>query len=77
MNTINKEVGKKIRNFRKWKGLTVQQLADRIHKSKATLSKYESGDITLDVVTLHQIADSLNIQVEQLLYIEPKQASPF
>ncbi|PYE45690.1 helix-turn-helix transcriptional regulator [Paenibacillus barcinonensis] len=76
MNNINQEVGKKIKNFRKWRGLTVQQLADQIFKSKGTLSKYESGDITLDLVTLHQIADALNIQVEQLLYKEPRHASP-
>lgn len=76
MNNINQEVGKKIRNFRKWRGLTVQQLADQIFKSKGTLSKYESGDITLDLVTLHHIANALNIQVEQLLYQEPRHASP-
>ncbi|MDQ0661329.1 helix-turn-helix domain-containing protein [Paenibacillus sp. W2I17] len=76
MNNINQEVGKKIRNFRKWRGLTIQQLADQIFKSKGTLSKYESGDITLDLVTLHHIANALNIQVEQLLYQEPRHASP-
>ncbi|WKL02973.1 helix-turn-helix transcriptional regulator [Paenibacillus amylolyticus] len=58
MNNINQEVGKKIRNFRKWRGLTIQQLADQIFKSKGTLSKYESGDITLDLVTLHHIANA-------------------
>ncbi|MGM0890574.1 MAG: helix-turn-helix domain-containing protein [Bacillota bacterium] len=75
MNKINQEVGKKIRNFRKCKGMTVQQLANVIYKSKATVSKYESGDIAIDLVTLYNIADVLNIQVEQLLYMEPKQAS--
>lgn len=75
MSTISKEVGRKIKNFRKYKGLTVQQLANEINKSKATVSKYESGDITIDLVTLYNIADALNIQVEQLLYMEPKQTS--
>ncbi|MFK4302997.1 MULTISPECIES: helix-turn-helix domain-containing protein [unclassified Paenibacillus] len=75
MHTINQEVGKKIRSFRKIKGLTVQQLADMIYKSKATLSKYESGDITIDLVILYSIAKALNVQVEQLLYIEPRQPS--
>lgn len=75
MNVINQEVGKKIRNFRKCKGMTVQQLADEVYKSKATVSKYESGDIAIDLVTLYKIAHVLNIQVEQLLYMESRQAS--
>ncbi len=75
VDKINRDVGQKIRNFRKCKGMTVQQLADAIYKSKATLSKYESGDIAPDLVTLYKLADVLNIQVEQLLYMVPRQAS--
>lgn len=75
MDKINEEIGKKIRNFRKSKGMTVQLLSNLIYKSKATLSKYESGDISIDLVTLYKIADALNIHVEQLLYIEPSQGS--
>lgn len=75
MNKVNKEVGKKIKAFRKSKNMSVQQLADAIYKSKATVSKYESGDISIDVVTLYQIADALNIRVEQLLYYDFRQAS--
>ncbi|WP_346353045.1 helix-turn-helix transcriptional regulator [Azotosporobacter soli] len=75
MSKITQEVGQKIKSFRKSKGLTIQQLADAISKSKATLSKYESGDITLDLVTLYNLAAVLNIQVEQLLYLEPRKPS--
>ena len=41
MNQINQFIGEKIRNYRKMKHLTLQQLADRIHKSRATVCKYE------------------------------------
>ncbi|MGE8018508.1 helix-turn-helix domain-containing protein [Peribacillus frigoritolerans] len=75
MNKINQEVGKKIRAFRKSKGMSAQQLADTIYKSKGTVSKYETGDIAIDLVTLYKIADALNIQVEQLLYIEHRKAT--
>lgn len=74
MNSINQEVGKKIKGFRKLRGMTLQQLAGTIDKSRATLSKYESGDISIDVGTLYKIADALNVQVEQLLYMESKQS---
>lgn len=72
---INKEIGKKIRSFRKTRGLTVQALAQKIFRSKATLSKYESGGISIDLLTLYKIAEALSVHVEQLLYIPPKQVS--
>ena len=71
MDAINQVVGRKIRNFRKAKGLTLDQLAKEIYKSKATLSKYESGFIAIDVATLYKIAAVLHVRVEQLLYIVP------
>jgi transcriptional regulator with XRE-family HTH domain len=72
MAKINQEVGKKIRTFRKKRNMTVQNLADLIDKSKATVSKYETGEISIDLVTLYALADALKIHVEQLLYIEPQ-----
>ncbi|MBR0596437.1 helix-turn-helix domain-containing protein [Sinanaerobacter chloroacetimidivorans] len=64
---ITIEIGSKIRSFRKLRGYTVQQLSDLINKSKATLSKYESGQIDIDIITMYDIAAALKIQVEQLL----------
>lgn len=69
MGTISTEIGKKIKSFRKSKGMTVQQLADLVHKSKATVSKYENGDIVIEIETLYGLAEALGIRVEQLLYI--------
>lgn len=77
MERINREIGRKIKNFRKGRSLTVQALADMINKSKSTVSKYENGEISIDIVTLYSIADALNIHVEQLLYIEPKAEKKF
>jgi transcriptional regulator with XRE-family HTH domain len=75
MSLIAVEIGKKIKSFRKSKGLTVQQLADLLHKSKATVSKYENGDIGIDIETLYEIAAVLNLHLEQLLYIPPNNNS--
>lgn len=71
MENINLEIGKKIKNFRRSNRMTVQNLADLIRKSKATVSKYENGEISIDLVTLYSIASALKIHVEQLLYMEP------
>lgn len=81
--TINTAIGKNIKTFRKKKGLTIQRLADLLHKSKATVSKYERGEITLDVITLHELANILSVDLAQLLQMdetitrpESKQMSP-
>lgn len=66
MNQINEFVGSRIRNYRKMKHLTLQQLADAIHKSRATVSKYENGEITLDVETLFDISQALDTTMNQL-----------
>lgn len=52
MSRINEHIGGRIRMYRKARELTLQQLADLIHKSRASVSKYENGEITLDVETL-------------------------
>ncbi|WP_241735556.1 helix-turn-helix domain-containing protein, partial [Streptococcus oralis] len=54
-------------NLSQEKGLTIQELADRLHKSKATVSKYERGEITLDVLTLQELAQILSVDLAQLL----------
>ncbi len=68
MLNIGFEVGKNIRRFRKMRKKTIEELAAAINKSKATVSKYEKGEIIIDIVTLYQIANILKINVEQLLY---------
>ncbi|WP_235839190.1 helix-turn-helix domain-containing protein [Clostridium sp. Marseille-P2415] len=47
--------------------MSIEELAGIICKSKASVSKYERGDIILDIVTLYDIAEALKIHVEQLL----------
>lgn len=67
MDQISKIVGTRIRLFRKERGMTAQQLAEAIHKSKATVSKYESGEIVLDIPTLYEIAGILHLHADELL----------
>ncbi|MEA4920851.1 MAG: helix-turn-helix transcriptional regulator [Clostridiaceae bacterium] len=71
MNEVSLHVGNRIRLYRKAKKLTLLTLSQKIHKSKATLSKYETGDITVDVETLFDIADVLGIKVQQLIDYTP------
>lgn len=66
MSSINTHVGKMIRKYRKAANLTLQQLADAIHKSRATICKYENGDISIDIETLYEISQVLQVSVPQL-----------
>lgn len=65
---INREIGAKIRIYRKIKNMTLEELSKIIYKSKSTISKYETGQIQIDVESLYAIADALEINVEKLLY---------
>lgn len=72
MGKANHYVGQRIQFFRKLKGFTQQQLADAIGKSKATVSKYEKSEISIDVETLNDISQVLGISLAQLTnYTEP------
>ena len=65
--SVLKHVGQRIRLYRKSRHMSTEQLARMINKSKATVSKYESGQITVDVVTLFDIAQALEIAPYQLM----------
>jgi len=75
MSQISFEIGKRIRNFRKMRKMTIEELARIICKSKATVSKYEKGEIVIDIVTLYDIANALQLHVEQLLYCKPERTN--
>ena len=74
MNDIKQYVGQRIRSYRKEQGMTLQQLADAIHKSRASVSKYENGEISIDVETLQDISNALDVEINQLVDYRPKKA---
>ncbi|WP_352399919.1 helix-turn-helix transcriptional regulator [Anaerotignum sp.] len=70
MKEVSIHVGKRIRLYRKMKNLTIEAFAGMINKSKATVSKYENGDISIDIETLFSISEALDISVNQLVDYE-------
>ena len=76
MSDIKQYVGNRIKTLRKEQKLTLQQLADMIHKSRATVSKYENGEISIDVETLQDIAEALDTDVNQLVDYRSKKVVP-
>ena len=60
-------VGNRIKFYRKMKHMSLGQLADAIHKSTSTLSKYENGVIPIGVDVLFDIATVLDVNISQFV----------
>ncbi|MBE6895247.1 MAG: helix-turn-helix transcriptional regulator [Ruminococcaceae bacterium] len=75
MSDIKQYVGSRIKALRKEQKMTLQQLADLIHKSRASVSKYENGEISIDVETLQDIAQALDCDINQLIDYRSKKTT--
>ncbi len=76
MEDIAVEVGYRIRNIRRGRGMTIHQLAEGIHKSKSTVSKYENGEISMDITTIYDISRVLCVDFRHLLPHESMPSHP-
>ena len=56
-----------IKNFRKERGLTQEELAIRVNVVRQTVSKWEKGQSVPDADLLQKIAEVLEVTVSQLL----------
>lgn len=64
---LNKElIGKRLKNFRKEKGLTQVALAKKIHTSHSTISGYESGKNMILTAFAYEICRKYNISMDYL-----------
>jgi transcriptional regulator with XRE-family HTH domain len=52
-----------LREYRKYLGLTQDELAERLETAKARISEYETGVRTPSVPTLIEYAEKLRVQV--------------
>lgn len=67
MSHFTEHIGKRLKLYRKAKHLTQAEFAKMVHKSKSAISKYEHGEISMDIDTLQEMADALHIDLRQLL----------
>lgn len=72
MTEISTLVGQQIRECRKKRNMTLEDMAGLIGKSRSTISKYEKGEIPVDMETLYMIARTLEAPIEQFLYTLPQ-----
>ncbi|MDK9677490.1 helix-turn-helix domain-containing protein [Weissella cibaria] len=65
-------------NLRKQKGLSQQQLADKLYMTRQAVSKWETGESSPDLNRMQEIADILDVSVQVLLFgtqVEPGKTS--
>jgi transcriptional regulator with XRE-family HTH domain len=61
------EFHNKLYNLRKQKGLSQEELANRLNVSRQTISKWEVGDSTPDMEKLIAISDMFGISLDELV----------
>lgn len=63
MSDIKQHVGQQIREARRAKGATQQEIADKLGVSKSAYSRYESGKQNITVETLQKIGEVLGLRL--------------
>ena len=61
------KIGECLRDLRKEKGLTQEQLAEKLNVSRRTVSRWETGSNTPDLDVLLQLADIYEVDLRSLL----------
>ena len=67
----NETLGKRIAALRKEKGLTQEQLAEKVGVSAQAVSKWENDVSCPDITLLPLLADILGVTVDELLGVKP------
>ena len=63
---MGNDVGRNIRQLRVGRGLTQQQLADKLYVTRATLSNYENGRRHPNLIIAILIADFFQVSLDEL-----------
>lgn len=56
-------IGKQIRLAREAQGMTQEDLANRLHKTRNAISSYETGNRTIPATELPELADALDVPI--------------
>lgn len=62
------KIGRNIREQRMKKGLSQEELAEKLYVTRQTISNYETGKSNPDVEMLARIAEELDIDIQLLRY---------
>ncbi|MBU6402399.1 MAG: helix-turn-helix domain-containing protein, partial [Verrucomicrobia bacterium] len=71
MPTIQELVGAKVRELRKARGWTLEELAEKAGKHYTYIGGLERGDRNVTVEVLHAVATALGVPIKSLFTLEP------
>lgn len=64
---ITAEIGRNLRRARKKKHLTQQDISDRTGISRATIGKYETGEVEIGITIFFAICEAIGVRPESVL----------
>ncbi|MEE1896983.1 helix-turn-helix transcriptional regulator [Flavobacterium rakeshii] len=70
--TLQISLGKKLKELRNEKKLSLRQLAQRCDLDYSDISKYEKGEVNIQLSTVYELARGLNVQPKDLFNFEFK-----
>lgn len=61
------EVGSRLKQFRKQAGLSQQALAEALHVTRLTITRYEAGQLSMGAESLERLASVCGVNLSWLL----------
>ena len=71
MPTIQELVGARVRELRKARGWTMEELAEKADKHYTYIGGLERGDLNVTVEVLHAVAGALQVPIKSLFNLHP------
>ncbi|MBQ8459048.1 helix-turn-helix transcriptional regulator [bacterium] len=71
MDNVKELLGKRIRELRKARKLTQEELAEKIGIGTPNISYFETGKFSPAIETLQKIAQALNVEIYELYMFQP------
>ena len=68
--TLLKNLGARIREIRKEKGISQKELAHSIGKDQQSIQRLEGGNINPSYYYLYEIAEGLEVPIQDLIRVE-------
>ena len=66
------QIGQRIRKIRRARGLSQEQLAEKVSISTTHMSHIETGNTKLSLAVFVELAEALDVQTDTLLYDTPR-----
>ncbi len=64
------KIGKQIKEARIEKGLTLAEVGEKVGKTKVSIKRYEDASVRIDMKTLREICDILDLQVVDAVMLD-------